>query len=58
MGKMKEAGTCPDCYAVSQSYFDNKVCPKCEAVEIARDYERAERALESSGGVVYSTDAF
>ena len=30
MGKMKEAGTCPEGH-VSQEWFDHKVCPECEA---------------------------
>jgi len=30
VGKVKAAGTCPDCGGISQEWFEREVCPFCE----------------------------
>lgn len=42
MSKLKEAGTCPNCYRVSQEYFEDRICPNCEAFDEQQNEEGTE----------------
>lgn len=37
MSRTGEAGMCPDCYKVSQEWFDHNVCPNCEECRAQMD---------------------